>query len=282
MTEANREQIEYWNATAGPKWVEQQEGLDAQLRPLGEILIARLGDLKGRRVLDVGCGCGEHALAVARRVGRHGAVAGVDVSEPMLARARERAALVPNVSFVAADAQTAAFSAPFDVVTSRFGVMFFSDFAAAFTNLAAALVPGGRLGFVCWQPIEMNPWMHVPMKVVARLVEPPSPPPPGSPGPFGLDDEARIRGALGAAGFVDVALEDVREPQNVAGAKTLDDAVSFLMIAGPAAAALKGAPPDVRARVAASMREALAPFAGPSGVVLPAASWIVTAKRPSR
>jgi len=279
MTEPNREQAEYWNATAGPKWVAEQEHLDAQIRPLGELVIARLGDLKGKRVLDVGCGCGDHSLAVARRVGRHGAVVGVDVSEPMLARARERGAQVGNVSFLAGDAQTQKFSAPFDVVTSRFGVMFFADFAAAFTNLAAALVPGGRLGFVCWQPLDRNPWMHLPMQTVARLVELPPPGPPGSPGPFGLDDPARIRGALAAAGFTDVVLDDVREPQNVGGAKTLEEAVAFLMVAGPAAAALKGASPEVRLRVADALRAALAPHVTPSGVVMPAASWIVTARK---
>jgi len=280
MTEPNREQVEYWNATAGPKWVEQQEKLDTQLRSLGELVIARLGDLKGKRVLDVGCGCGDHALTIARRVGRHGAVVGVDVSEPMLARARERAALVPNVSFVSGDAQTARFSAPFDVVTSRFGVMFFADFAAAFTNLAAALVPGGRLGFVCWQAIEKNPWMHVPMQVVAGLVELPPPAPPGAPGPFALGDPDRIRGALAAAGLADVAIEGVLEPQNIGGARTLDDAIAFLMVAGPAAAALKGAPPEIRARVADALRQTLAPYVTADGVVLPGAAWIVTAASP--
>lgn len=281
MSDANREQTEYWNVTAGPKWVAEQEHLDAQLGPLGELAADRLGDLAGRRVLDVGCGCGAHTLVLARRAGPAGSVVGVDVSEPMLARARERAAGLANVTFVAADAQTHRFARPFDVVASRFGVMFFADFAAAFANLRAALVPGGRLGFVAWQPVERNAWMHVPLECVARLVEMPPPGPPGSPGPFGLDDPDRIRKALAAAGFTRVEIEDVREPQNVGGARTLEEAVEFLTVAGPAAAALKGAP-ERRPRLAEALRRALAPFVTPRGVVLPGAAWIVTASNPGR
>jgi SAM-dependent methyltransferase len=280
MTAANQEQIEYWNATAGPKWVEQQERLDAQLRTLGERMVARLGVVGGARVLDVGCGCGDSTLAIALRVGPGGTVTGADVSEPMLARARVRATGVANVSFVAADAQTHDFAArSFDFVASRFGVMFFADFAAAFTNLRRTLVPGGRLGFVCWQAIEKNPWMNVPMQVVLRHVEPPPPPvAPGAPGPFALDDPDRIGRVLDAAGWADVAIDPVDEPQNVGGSRTLDEAVSFLMVAGPAAAALKGATPEVRERLAAALRDALAPYVAARGVVLPGAAWIVTAR----
>ncbi len=280
MSAANQEQIEYWNATAGPKWVEQQERLDSQLRALGERMVARLGVLGGARVLDVGCGCGDSTLAIALRVGSRGSVTGADVSEPMLARARVRATGLANVSFVVADAQTHDFAArSFDYVASRFGVMFFADFAAAFTNVRRALVPGGRLGFVSWQPIAKNPWMDVPMQVVLRLVDPPPPPvPPGAPGPFALDDPERIRGALDAAGFADVAIEPVDEPQNIGGSRTLEEAVSFLMVAGPAAAALKGATPETRERLAVALHEALAPYVSARGVVLPGAAWIVTAR----
>ncbi|MSR61390.1 MAG: methyltransferase domain-containing protein [Planctomycetes bacterium] len=280
MSTANQEQIEYWNATAGPKWVEQQERLDAQLRGLGERMLARLDVARGARVLDVGCGCGDSTLAIAQHVGPGGTVTGADVSEPMLARARIRATGVANVSFVRADAQTHAFTArSFDCVASRFGVMFFADFSAAFTNLRRALVPGGRLGFVCWQALEKNPWMSVPLQAVLRHVDPPPPPAvPGAPGPFGLDDPDRIHRALDAAGWADVALEPVDEPQNVGGSRTLDEAVSFLLVSGPAAAALKGAPPELRARFATALRAALAPYVTARGVVIPGAAWIVTAR----
>lgn len=280
MSERNREQAEYWNVLAGPRWVEQEERLDAQLRPLGALSIERLGVEPGHRVLDVGCGCGDHALALAARAGPKGAVLGVDVSEPMLARARERARGMGNVSFVAADAQTHDFGGSFDRVASRFGVMFFDDFPAAFANLRRALRPGGRIAFVCWQRIEENPWMAVPMDAARPWMPPPPVAPyPGMPGPFGLDDPARIRGALAAAGFADVRLDDVRVPVRVGSARTLEEAVRFLLVAGPAAAALRGAAPEVRPAVESALRAALAPYVDASGVWLPGAAWIVTAQR---
>jgi SAM-dependent methyltransferase len=283
MTDPNATQIEYWNTTAGPTWVAQQERLDAQLGPLGELLLDRLDVRAGERVLDVGCGCGALALAIARRVGPTGEVVGVDVSAPMLARAGERAAGLSNVAFLVGDAQTHRFEpGGFDVVASRFGVMFFADVAAAFVNLREALAPAGRFGFACWQPLERNPWMAVPMGVAARHVDPQPPQPPGSPGPFGLDDPERIRRAMDAAGFVDVVIAPVDAPQNVGGARTVEQAVDFLMNAGPAAAALRGAAPEVRAPIASDLAAALAPYATAAGVVLPGAAWIVTAIAPGR
>ena len=275
----NAGQSEYWNATAGPKWVEEQEHLDAQLGPLGRRMLERAGIRPGERVLDIGCGCGDLTLAIAQLTEPGGSVLGVDVSEPMLARARERAAALPNATFLRADAQTHPFAAgAADAAVSRFGVMFFADFAAAFANVRVALRPGGRLAFVCWQEIARNPWMLVPMQVAARLVALPPPAPPGSPGPFGLDDPDRIRRSLDAAGFSAVEIESVDAPQNVGGARTVAEAVAFQLTTGPAAAALRDAPREVRPALAAALAQALAPFATEHGVVLPGAAWIVTAR----
>src|SRR5216117_3300197 len=140
--EANAEQIRYWNEAAGPKWVSFQKVIDAQIAPLGERAMDRAGIAPGERVIDIGCGCGDTTIALARRVGPAGLVLGIDVSAPMLARAADadREAGVAHVRFEHADAQTHRFPAQaFDVLYSRFGVMFFSDPAAAFGNLRTAL-----------------------------------------------------------------------------------------------------------------------------------------------
>src|SRR5262245_44830547 len=164
----------------------------------------------GERVLDVGCGCGDTTLELARRVGREGSVVGIDVSTPMLERALEsvRAAEFANVVLWNADAQMHTLPpAAFDLVYSRFGVMFFVDPAQAFTNLGRALRPGGRVSFVCWQALELNPWMAVPMAAAAREITFAARPGPEAPGPFSFADPDRVRRVLGKAGLADVTLE---------------------------------------------------------------------------
>ena len=148
----NRAQIDYWNEQSGPKWVEQQGQLDRLLATLGAVVMHRLALRPGQRVLDVGCGCGHTTLDLAGRVAPTGSVLGVDVSGPMLTRARERARDLPNVTFLQGDAQTHRFEpASVDAIFSRFGVMFFAEPDMAFRNFQRALKPGGRLVFVCWR-----------------------------------------------------------------------------------------------------------------------------------
>src|SRR5688572_25349292 len=136
-TGPNAEQIEFWNSERARKWVELQERMDALIEEFGARAIERAALAAGERVIDVGCGCGGTTLELARRVGARGSVLGVDVSNVMLSRARERAraAGVANVEFVDADAQTHGFAADaWDCVFSRFGVMFFAEPARAFAN----------------------------------------------------------------------------------------------------------------------------------------------------
>lgn len=278
----NAEQIRYWNETSGPKWVARQAALDGQLAPLGRMVADRLAVAPGERVIDVGCGCGESTLELARRVGPGGHVLGVDISKPMLARAGERAAAegFGQVTLLEADAQSHPFPAGgFDVVYSRFGVMFFADPVAAFTNLRRALRAGGRLGFVCWQSLPENPWMLVPLQAIVGLVPLPPPPAPDAPGPFSFADRGRVTGILEAAGFAGVALEDLRMPLTIAGGADVDRAAEFAVDLGPLASALRDADPGLRPRVQAAIADALRPYAGPGGVALQGAAWIVTARQ---
>jgi SAM-dependent methyltransferase len=281
-TGPNAEQIAFWNETAGPKWVALQDVLDQQIRPLGQAVMDRTGIASGERVLDVGCGTGDSTVELARRVGPTGSVTGVDLSAPMLARARQRASAagLHNVTFEAADAQTTRLErARFDVCFSRFGVMFFIDPAAAFTNLHAALRPGGRLGFVCWQALADNPWMRVPLGAAARHITLPPPPEPGAPGPFSFADPARVRVILEGAGFGDVTLVDHRSMLTIGGGKGLDEVTDILLTGvGPTSAAMRQADPAARAAVAAAVREALAPYHTSAGVRMEGAAWLVTAR----
>jgi SAM-dependent methyltransferase len=279
---ANADQIRYWNETAGPRWTALHEVLDRQLRPLGRRAMDRAHLASGERVLDVGCGCGDTTLELGGRVGAAGTVVGVDVSAPMLARARAQAdaAGATNVRFEEGDAETHRFpSGAFDLVFSRFGVMFFADPAAAFVNLRAALRRGGRLAFVCWQALAENPWLDVALRAAARHLTLPPRPAPDAPGPFSFADPDRVRDVLTRAGFAEIAVDDVRETLAVGGGMTVDGAVALLLEGvGPTSAALRDAGPAVRPLVTAAVREALAPFDGPDGVRMASASWIVTGR----
>jgi SAM-dependent methyltransferase len=250
--------------------------------PLGRAAIARLAPAAGERVLDVGCGCGQTLLELAELVGPNGHVHGVDVSPPMTARARERVAGLGAISLVLADAQTHAFApASFDGVFSRFGVMFFDDARAAFRNLRAAARPGGRLGFVCWQAMEKNPWAARPLAAVMSLLPPAAMPEllrEGRPGPYAFADPAVVRAILSDAGWSDVSLEPVEMPLLVGGAATLDDVVTYALQIGPAARAISDARDELRPALEAAVREAYAPFASARGVLMDGAAWVVAAR----
>jgi SAM-dependent methyltransferase len=281
-TGPNAEQIEYWNQQAGPKWVALQEMIDPQIRPLGERTMDRAGVTQGQRVLDVGCGCGDTSIELGRRVGSGGGVTGIDLSAVMLEQARRRAASagLQHVEFEQADAQTHHFRpASYDVLFSRFGVMFFAQPDAAFANLRTALRPGGRLAFVCWQAVHENPWMLVPMMAAMQHLPPLPLPGPDAPGPFAFADAEKVRGILSRAGFADISFEPVREPLMVGSGRGLDETVDFLMQMGPTARVLRDADASLRQTVAGAVREAIAPYSGPNGVRMDSASWIVTAVR---
>jgi SAM-dependent methyltransferase len=278
---ANTAQIEFWNGPTGQRWTRLATQIEDNLRPFADALLRSLGPKPGERIVDVGCGAGDTTLSLAERVQGHGFVLGVDISRPMLQRATARAANTPEypVRFVEADAAGHAFErGAFDALFSRFGVMFFADSARAFANLRRALRRGGRVSFACWRAIPENPWVTVPLAAIAKVVVPPPAPPPGAPGPFSFGDPERVRGILAEAGFTEIELA----PHD--GALTLgtglDDAVEFVLSAGPASRLLEGASESDRARARSVVGEALAPHARGGPVALTGAIWLVRAKNP--
>ena len=272
VTADNRAQIEQWNGPVGERWAQHQAALDASLQPISEALFAFAAVGPTERVLDVGCGCGTTTLRL-RALGA--SVHGVDISAPMLGVARARAA-GDDVTFTLADASTHAFEAVFDVIFSRFGVMFFADPASAFAHLRGALAPRGRMVFACWRPVAENPWATVPRQIAGELVPAEEPTPPGAPGPFALGDRARLDGVLAAAGFERRTIEPLAS--EIVFGTTLDDAAAQAMRMGPLARAAVGLPEAVRAQIHARLVAGFAPYAGPRGFALPAAVWLVDAR----
>lgn len=283
-TGPNAEQIKYWNEISGPKWVALHDRISVQIRPLGLRALERARIVAGEHALDVGCGCGETTMEIARRVGSAGRVTGIDLAAVMLERARTAAAAcgLGWVHFENADAQTHRFPpGAFDLCFSRFGVMFFSDPSAAFANIGTALRSAGRIVFLCWQSLRDNPWAMVPLTAAAQYIALPQPPSPNAPGPFSLANPDRVQCILTEAGFRDVTVEPLCESLILAGGADLNTTVDFLMQMGPLAAALRRADPDAGtcARIADAVREALAPFAAPEGVRLASAAWLVCGRR---
>jgi SAM-dependent methyltransferase len=277
----NADQIAFWNGPTGRRWVEHQERQDALLLPILEAALARAGLREGERVVDVGCGCGGSTLELGRRVGPRGRVLGLDVSAPMLARAAERATVGLPVAFVEADATV--YPLPrggFDLLFSRFGVMFFAEPARAFANLRAGLRPGGRLVFVCFRTPRENPWMMAPLEAAHAHVPKLPQAAPDEPGPFAFADPARLRGILGQAGFAAVDLAPLDLPLDLAAGGGLEAAVEATLTIGPVARALEGHPPETRKAVTASIRRTLAPHQRGKAVPLPSATWLVSAVSP--
>src|ERR1700730_3278864 len=139
MHDRNADQIAFWNGPGGQHWTHRQEVQDALLGPISAVLMDRAAAVSGERVIDIGCGCGATSIELAKRVGPTGHVLGIDVSAPMLARARERAPQDAPVEFIQADATVHPFEAArADLLFSRFGVMFFAEPALSFANLRKA------------------------------------------------------------------------------------------------------------------------------------------------
>jgi len=241
----NAEQIRVWNEVNAPRWIAMRRPLERALRPFGHAALDALAPQPGELALDVGCGFGETTVELARRCG---AAMGVDVSQPMLDIARAEAP--PGVSYLCADAQTYAFEPRFDLVFSRFGIMFFADPAAAFANLRRATKTGGRFAAVVWGPAGENDWVQVPLRVVRRHLA--VPPPSTGPGPFSLGDPAALSRLLSGAGFADVSVRPLDLP--------FEGDAALLLQSGPAGAALReaGAAGDaLRATVEAEVRAEL-------------------------
>ena len=271
----NAQQIEFWNGATGEAWVDGQVQLDELLSPISQVLLARAAAGTGQRVLDVGCGAGASTIALAEAGAQ---VLGVDVSAPLLARARARAEGLDNCEFLQADAARAQFDAPFDLLVSRFGVMFFDDPLAAFTQLRKALAADGRLVFVCWQAPASNEWLSVPGRAVGSVLgPPPAADDPHAPGPFAFADADHLRGVLEGAGFRDVGIEAQTSTLHIGG--SVDDAVALLSRVGPLSRALAEADETRRGAAIDAARSALEARLEALGIRLASAYWLVTARR---
>jgi SAM-dependent methyltransferase len=277
MTEpANADQIKFWNGPGGQKWAAHQSDMDRNLADVTAALLPFAAAKPGERVLDIGCGAGQTTFLLADAVGRTGHVTGVDISAPLLGAARSRMNADRNIAFVEADAAACLFRPEYDLVFSRFGVMFFDDPPAAFANIHKALKPGGRLAFACWRPALENAWVTVPA-LAARPFLPATPPPdPLAPGPFAFADPGRVEEILTKAGFSGVEVNKLDGVMNLGA--SADEAAFQMTNLGPLSRALGEVEDEaVRERVRAAVQTALEEIRK-DGAIKPAiACWLVGA-----
>lgn len=271
-----------WNGDSGERWAANLARLDLMLEDFGNAAILAADARSGEQVLDIGCGSGTSTFALARQVGTAGHVLGVDISEQLVEVARIAVPGGAAVEFRCADAATAPLPpAQFDLLFSRFGVMFFDDPVAAFAHMRAALKPGGRLAFVCWRGAQENDWVRLPMAAIRDLVQPAAAD-PHAPGPFAFGDRGRLAELLGAAGYsaVEIAPFDttIAYGRGATREAAIDDAVDMAFQVGPLSRALADQPDDLRTRAAEAVRAAFAQRPGDTSVLIDGAAWIVTAR----
>jgi SAM-dependent methyltransferase len=280
MPGANHDQQQFWNSTPGRKWADHQQGLDRLFQGVLDLAVDSAAPVAGERVLDIGCGTGASTMALARQVAPGGSVLGLDISDPLLAFARERAAGAPGVTFLLADAQTASLPVGNDLLFSRFGVMFFDDPVAAFRNMGAALRPGGRVVLAAWASREKNPWTSLTAEAGTRLVGAPPDEPPGRPGQFAFADIARVTDLLAQAGLVDVS--GAEHPVDLEVEGDARDAAALATSIGPVARILQhhGRGEDARQAIAQAVARDFAPFESDGAVRVPARVNLFTARVP--
>ena len=282
MSEVNKNQKDFWSGKGGDIWVERQNVMDTMLSPLGEAALNKLNFNEEENVLDIGCGCGHTTLNIAKRIGPSGNVTGLDISEPMLKRAKESAVemSITNTSFKCVDVQTEdlgdqIYSAAF----SRFGVMFFEDSIAAFKNINKSLISGGCLSFVCWQSPAVNPWQSLFIQEVKKFLDLPSPP-PRSPGPFAFMESEYVSSILEESKFQDITIEGHEAEVNMFSGRSLSDSVKDYISINPVVTQmLKESSENQIAEIINSGIKAFSPYYSEKGLIFPSATWLVTARK---
>jgi ubiquinone/menaquinone biosynthesis C-methylase UbiE len=272
------EQTRLWNGLAGRAWVETQELLDQMFKPFEDLLVEAVSAESGGRVLDVGCGTGSTMLAVARLLGAKGRCIGIDISDPMIAAARARAERESTpASFIRANAQIHAFEpASFDMIISRFGVMFFDDSVRAFANLRRAARHDAEFRFVAWRSAAENPFMTTAERAAAPLLPNLPARRPEAPGQFAFADRRRIYSILEESGWAEI---DIR-PIDVACTLPEKELVRYLTRLGPVGLLLQEADDRTRTQAIETVRAAFEPYVHGAEVRFTAACWMVGARVP--
>ncbi len=281
----NTEFVDFWNEILVPKFIKYKHILVDGLTHHSAAIFPNLRVKEGDSVLDIGCGFGDTAVALARVVGPTGRVVGLDCCDAFMDYGRKAAAEegLENLTFINDDALTAAFEPEYDFVFSRFGTMFFPNPVVALRNMRTALKPGGILTHIVWRTPDDNPWLSMAKGVVLRFL-----PPPGEdgltcgPGPFSMQSQDMVTGMMKSAGYVDIEFTRVDAPVLVG--RTVRDAIDFQLAIGPAGEVFREAGEESeqkREQIEAALAEAIeAQKTDADGIVMESSSWVISARNP--
>jgi SAM-dependent methyltransferase len=272
-----------WDNQRAKIWLDRVDSLEEQLLPISDALFEQAALRPGERVLDVGCGSGATTGQAFAAVQPGGRVTGIDISDAMIGAARARVA-ENGIDWVVADAGSYPFEpATYDTVISRFGVMFFSDPAAAFANFGRACRPGGRLAMAVWCMREQAPIFNIPYQVVTATLDRLGAsyvPLPSDVGPFGFGDEPYVRSILDAGGWVDVDVRVDNRTLHLGGTSSVASAVETVIDLGPASALVQGQPPQVVTAVRTALTAEFEQLHDGAGVAVSGGFKIISARRP--
>ncbi len=277
--------VDFWNEILVPKFIEFKHVLVDGLTHHSAAIFPSLKVEEGDNVLDIGCGFGDTAIQLARRVGPEGSVLGVDCCDAFMAYGIREAAEqgLDNVSFANGDALFMKFEPEYDFVFSRFGTMFFSNPVAALRNMRTALKPGGVVTHIVWRAPEDNPWLSMAKDIVLRFL-----PPPGDdartcgPGPFSMANREMVTGMMKSAGYEEIEFQRVDAPVLIG--RTVEDAIDFQLALGPAGEVFREAGDEAEARradIEAALAEAIeVQKTEADGIVMDSSSWVISATNP--
>lgn len=282
MSKANKNQRDFWSGNGGQIWVERQKAMDTMLSPLGKKALNKLNLSDKDNVLDIGCGCGNTTLNIAKKIQPSGKVTGLDISEPMLKKANESAKemSLTNTTFRCLDVQTDYIGEEiYTVAFSRFGVMFFEDPIAAFRNINKSLISGAFLSFVCWQSPSLNPWQSIFIQEVRKVIDLPSLP-PRSPGPFAFGESEYVTSILEESNFKNIEIDGQTLEVKMFSGRSLSEAVKDYLSINPVVnEMLKDSPEEQKTEIVNSTINAFSPYYSEKGLIFPSATWLVKAKK---